>query len=615
MAKQRKTLYLATVVLLVLIVGICVLQARQDAGPPVSVVLNTQAGPRNIRLWDGGDRNYYVFLPGYGDMRQTRVELHTDEEVRVNGTKLSDGMSCGEIDLDVAYDFSWEAWGSPVHGRIRFVRSANVAAMFIDTGTGSMDYIHEKKGNSESGTLALYFPDGTMSYSGKLASIQGRGNNTWEEFEKKPYSLRLSEAADLLKMGSAEKWILLANADDPSHLRNKLAFGLAEQMGLPYSPDAHWVDLYLNGEYAGLYLLSERNEVHPERVDISGDTGVLLSLENEKMLASKNVPYVKTAEDQTLRVHYPEPVSDSRLDTIRKAVQSVENALLDGWDPTTGKELQDLIDMDSWVRSFVLDELLGNLDGFWASRFLYYETMDGKLMAGPVWDYDKAIGNDHSPDWSIPNGNAMVLTRYTQRNIKNAYWANLLYARPEFREGLAACYEEVRPLLDQWMLPQIDIYAEQIREAARLNDIRWNCYPEGTTYDAEVAEIGTYLRQHGQFLTDVWLDGKDMCQVSIVGGGFYYFYALPRGEALPELPAVPQMENMEFLGWFDAFNGKPFDPSQPITEDTSLYGAWQDTKILPDKAPELIAPALLLVVLAVVFRREILNWKSCHRKK
>lgn len=617
MAKQRKILYLATAVLLILAMGLCLFQIQQDAGLPFSVVLNTQSGTQTIQPWEDEDGVSYVFLPGYASLTQVYVDFHTSNEVLVNGERLTDGMTCGGFSLEVPYDLSYETWGRQVQHQIKFVKSANVAAMFIDTRSGSMDYIHEKKGNSESGTITLYFPDGRKNYSGELNTIQGRGNNTWEAFKKKPYSLRLSEAADLLQMGCAENWILLANADDPSHIRNKLAFEFAQRMGLPFSPDSDWVDLYLNGEYAGLYLLSERNEVHQSRVDIAPQNGVLLSLENEALLVSKNEPYVKTGGNQTLRIHYPEPVSDVQLRTIAEHIQSVENAILTGRDPATGKELQDLIDMDSWVENYVLDELLGNLDAFWVSRFFYYDTEDGKLMAGPVWDYDKALGNDNTPDWSIPNGNAMVVSRYGQRNNGKALWANELYLQPEFRERLAACYaEKALPLLMNWVIPQTGVYEEQITEAARLNDIRWNCYAEGSTHETEIAEVVSYLQEHARFLNAVWIDGEDLCQVGIIGGGFYYFYGLPRGAQLPQLPAVPELQDMTFLGWCDAFSGNPFDLTQPITEDVWLYGNWVDTSNpWPGRILKLVPLGLLLAGGGVILCVDISRWRSGRRKK
>ena len=118
-----------------------------------------------------------------------------------------------------------------------------------------------------------------------MEAIRGRGNATWL-WEKKPYSLTLSKSADLLGMGAAKEWILLTNAPDPTHLRNKIAYDLAAEVGLLYSPESNWVDLYLNGEYTGLYLLTERNEIHPQRIP-AGNGTFLVSMELESRLKSE----------------------------------------------------------------------------------------------------------------------------------------------------------------------------------------------------------------------------------------------------------------------------------------------------------------------------------------
>lgn len=140
--------------------------------------------------------------------------------------------------------------GGDSMGSVTFVRSGNVAAIYLDVASGSMDYIHEDLDHSESGRIRVYKADGSPDYSGRVKSIGGRGQSTWGA-AKKPYSVTLSDRADLLGMGKAKKWILLANAYDSSHLRNKIVLDASAAVGPPYTPECRWVDLYLNGEYAG----------------------------------------------------------------------------------------------------------------------------------------------------------------------------------------------------------------------------------------------------------------------------------------------------------------------------------------------------------------------------
>ena len=98
-------------------------------------------------------------------------------------------------------------------------------------------------------------------------TIKGRGNSTWFS-NKRPYSLKLSAESDLLGMGQASKWVLLANSQDPTNLNNKLVMDLASRVSSQWAPECQWVDLYLNGQYNGLYLLTEKVESHSNRLSI-----------------------------------------------------------------------------------------------------------------------------------------------------------------------------------------------------------------------------------------------------------------------------------------------------------------------------------------------------------
>ena len=147
-------------------------------------------------------------------------------------------------------------------------QSAEVAAVFIDTESGTMDKVHASKSNKEKGDILLVRGDGSLDYQGALKHIKGRGNATWD-MAKKPYNIKLDESADLLGMGSAKGWCLLANYADTSLLRNHVVYHLAEEAGIPFTMDSQTVDLYLNGIYNGAYLMTEKVEIGKNRVDIT----------------------------------------------------------------------------------------------------------------------------------------------------------------------------------------------------------------------------------------------------------------------------------------------------------------------------------------------------------
>ena len=375
-------------------------------------------------------------------------------------------MPCDLSAEEKIHTLTYTEWGKERFKQLVFLTSANVPAMYIDTQSGSMDYIHEKKGNEEAGTIRVYAADGEISYTGDLESIKGRGNATWTQHEKKPYSICLAVEENLLGLGKAQKWILLANAADHSNIRNKLVYDFAAQTGLPYSPNSQWVDLCLNGEYAGLYLLSEKNEIHEQRVDITPDNSYLVSIEPKKRLDEQVIPYVETSL-HALRVHNPERANEETLAAIMAQLQTIENAMMshDGIDPLSGEHFQDIADMNSWIKNYLVDEAFGNLDAFMASRYFYLDALGSKkVSAGPVWDYDLALGNDTDISWSVSNPNVQVVHRYAHEYSKTHSWAHELYEKPWFKEGLVAEFENMLPEFNYVLNTKIKEYSDYISE-------------------------------------------------------------------------------------------------------------------------------------------------------
>jgi spore coat protein CotH len=185
----------------------------------------------------------------------------------------------------------------------------------------------------------------------------------------------LSEPVDLLGLGSAQRWVLLANASDDSHMRNKLVYDFAQSFGLRYSPEAEWLDLYINGEYVGLYLLCERNEVHDQRVAVGQEDSFLVSMELESRMSKQNIPYVTTESLQSFRIHYPTQDTDTAALRIQQTLQTVENAILSLGSPndSTAAELENLIDLDSWARKYLIEEVFGNMDASYISQYYYLD--------------------------------------------------------------------------------------------------------------------------------------------------------------------------------------------------------------------------------------------------
>lgn len=555
MRYRKLIVYFFTALLLAVAVFFGAYESRWHGEMTLTVLVTSDGQEEEITCWQQEGKNYYLFLPGYGELADMKLHTNTNNTVRLNGQILADGTSCEDLTLDTPCELTYEHEGEDYPFTVTFLRSSGVATMYLDVASGSMDNIHASRENEEPGTLRVYTADGQLDYKGNLESLKGRGSSTWV-LSKKPYNLTLSTAGDLLGMGSATRWILLANANDSSNLRNKMVYDFAQAMELSYSPECRWVDLYLNGEYAGLYLLTERNEVHTQRVDLQGEGSFLVSKDWAWRMEEKAQPYITTESLAALRIHS----SDISEEELTQVWQSVENAILaeDGIDPMTGRHWTELIDLDSWAKKFLIEEVFANTDAGTLSQF-FYRDGSGKIYAGPVWDYDLTLSDTAQPNMF-----------YAYREyIYGSEWYAALYEKEEFYNRVTELYETLcRPLAQTLLDSGIEKYTEETARSSQLNRIRW-----GIADAAEAAEtLSDSFSKRLAFLDSIWIDGKDYISVYVLGydGGVSH-YALEPGDTLPALPECESNDTTAFYGWYYEDTQQPFDPDAPIWEDTTIY--------------------------------------------
>lgn len=556
----KLTVYLFTLLFAVVAVLLWTLEPRVEA-LPVSLTLTSAGEEKTVTCWENEAGEYYLFLPGYGELASARLHIQ-GHDVRIDGKNAESGMSCEGFRLDTPYSFSYASEEGEVSTVLTFVRSGELPALFIESASGSMDYIHGKKGNREAGRMSLYSAAGEPVYLGNLDEIQGRGND-WI-IAKKSYSLQLAAGADLLGMGQAEKWVLVANAFDASHLRNKLIYDFAGEVGLACSPESRWVDLYLNGEYAGVYLLCERNELHERRVSPEGDGRYLVSMDHQWRLEENARPFVTTQSGYAFRIHGSE-VNDRQLQQL---LQSVENAISaeDGRDPLTGKHWRELIDLDSWVRKYLVEEIFGNGDAGAISQYFYGSTEEGIVYAGPVWDYDISMGNSLGKRGGEPQN--IFASRPRVRSNVSLSWYYELYCQDTFRERMAQVYQEdFLPLLDTYLTVGLEEYVTEISGAAAMNALRWGV---SVSAEEEAEHIRSFMETRLAFLNQLWVEQEPFHWVlvdSADGHGTVCFAVRP-GEQIPYLPEYDPTPKI--LGWYAAGAEEPFDVEQPIREDLEI---------------------------------------------
>lgn len=553
-------IYVFTALLLIAALFCGTLEGAWDGSVTLQAEVSMDGKTEKITCWQKQGTEHILFLPSCADLSQVRFFTNTDAAVYLNGKQVADGEPFETLQLNIPYPLTYENRGKLHEFTLTILQSDHLPAMYIDVVSESMAYIHESRDHQEPGTIRTYSPEGVLDYEGNVEALKGRGSSTWN-WAKKPYNLTLSQSGDLLGMGEAQRWILLANAMDDSNLRNKLIYDLAKKAGLEYSPDCQWVDLYLNGEYAGVYLLTERNEVHPQRVALEEEGSFLVSKEAEWRMDAKGQSYVMTDSSAALRIHY----ADLSADELLALWQSAENAILaeDGVDPVTGKHWTELIDLDSWARKFLIEEVFGNCDGGTLSQYFYRQGA-GKICAGPVWDYDLALANRIAQPEPVPNSFFSI-----RDQLYGSKWFYALYQKEEFFTYAVSLYQaEIRPLAQALLRSEISTCAQTIRAASNMNAVRWNMADP----QAEIDHICSYLTERLAFLDRIWLDGEDYLEAYVWGkDSSLNLYLLQPGDTVPGLSRYESDDTTTYFGWFHKATDQPFDPATQVWENVEVY--------------------------------------------
>ena len=435
--------------------------------------------------------------------------------------------------------------------RIRFMRSSALPALFITTEEGHTQLLDEDKTHAERGWMDVFEADGSISYSGGLV-IHGRGNSTFSTFLKKPYNIELDKAAGILGMERDRDWCLLANAWDYSYMNNKLALDMASGAGFLYVPDAEYADVYMNGKYYGIYLIAEKAEVGEKKISITDleaknkranpgkdpaaaetfDTG------NRRGVRLENVPsditggywiemdyrlgadytkriitdsYFETDAGTAFNIRSPRYADEKEVAYISSLTNELEQAVRSEKGVSeTGKTWLDYIDLNSWVRWYMVAEIANDPDKGITNTYYYKDAdpADPKFYMGPVWDYDNRFGG------TTNHSSAEILT-----GLASGGWIRDLYERPEFREAVRREWKSFfRDYLTKDAPENIGRWHEQIRKSVMMDNVRWfrgtgypRTWPRGDgnfTDDYDFDEAAEYLkgwiRTRCEFLDGCW---------------------------------------------------------------------------------------------------------------
>ena len=339
------------------------------------------------------------------------------------------------------------------------------------------------------------------------AGIRGRGNTTWEFYPKKPYRIKFDEKVSVFGEKANKSWVLLALYNDFSAVKDRLAFTMADALGTDvFVPSYNYVELYLNGEYNGLYLMTDQVDENKGRAGIKTDV--------DEMENADDVPFLVELDDYApnegeegidwfsvaghpYNIKYPErderneEIADEQFNYIKNYVQRVQTACEEG-DYETFSEL---VDVESFIDFYIVQEVMGQPELNWKSVYMH-KAVGEKMKMGPVWDFDwGAMGPGLGEERNMYRDDVTGL-----RSSGN--WFDLLLRNsPKFEDDGRARYAEAKPLL----LGAIEaVRADEAHLSPYLtrNHIYWHWFRVGT-------ENSKYYGEVLDWCTDriTWLEG------------------------------------------------------------------------------------------------------------
>lgn len=381
-----------------------------------------------------------------------------------------------------------------------------VAVMDITTENGAPIKGKEKE-DYVNCTISIDHPDDKWDYEG-TGRIRGRGNSTWLWYDKKPYRIKLDEKASIVGLAAEKDWVLLANFRDPTHMMNTFVFELGRVMGLPYTNHSRYMEVNLNGEYIGLYQLTEQVEQGKNRVAVDDVEGVLIALDvddgPEESRNSKD-NFWSEVYQMPVCVKFPEDID---VTGIKKDFAQLESAILsirqNKGKPAAIKagmdKVRELLDVQSFIDFLIIQELIYNVE-LAAPRSMYmHKDKGGKWVMGPLWDFD--AGFDF--DWGTMTDGHHFFESYKEYVLgpdpihhSGAYWVpeffTDIFRSDEFCEEFIARWEEISPLIMTEVWDNTEKYITAAEDAMVRNSQRWPIYFPSDSWPQQEISFATEI--------------------------------------------------------------------------------------------------------------------------
>lgn len=361
--------------------------------------------------------------------------------------------------------------------------------------------------------------------------IKARGNWTRKGFSKKPFKLKLDKKQSLLGLSKSKHFAILAHADDNlGYLRNFTGFNLGRRMELPWTPDQQPVEVVINGDYRGLYFLTESIRIDTDRVNITEledlatdptliSGGYLVELDNydeDNQIRMEEKGQAYTYRD-LLRITFdtPEEYSDIQRKFVGDQFTAMNDAIGDNSDV-----LWSYMDLDDAARYYIVEEIISHTESYHGSTYLFRDRGENqKWHFSPLWDFGNAF-NGPTNDYFYyhgPFGNT---------------WIASMRMNAKFNDKVKETWKWFMSNKFDGIYDDMDLISNRLKAAAQADYERWNGQPvpyggqsvsDNRDMDAKVNEAKSHLEHKINWLKNQW-------------GNFSGYYAEPARDTTPAAP-------------------------------------------------------------------------------
>jgi hypothetical protein len=377
-----------------------------------------------------------------------------------------------------------------------------------------------------------------------LIGIEYRGSTSQDISLKKPFSIETRNEkgenlnTSVLGLPAENDWTLIAPYSDKSLIRDHLIYTIARKMNR-YASKTVFVEVIVNGVYHGVCFLGEKIKQGKNRVDIaklkttdiSGDEltgGYILKIDKGTGGLSKgwNSEYLSFNKYTNFLIEYPkiEDLKNEQFNYIKKYVNDFEKRLQSDEYKDPEKGYRKLVDVDSFVDFFLLNELTKNVDGYRLSTYFHKDkdSKNGKLTMGPIWDFNLAFGNADYCEGGKFTGWGYKFNDYCGNDSKLVpFWWDTLVTDEFYATKLKSRWKILREgvLSNQNINNQIDSATNVLKEAQVRNFVKWPIlgryvWPNNfvaKTYEEEINYAKTWINSRL-----AWLDNTNILNSNLL---------------------------------------------------------------------------------------------------